>query len=254
MSSKRIRSTFYYLRRIILKTIIPEFIWPKEIVVDSVPIRVRNTPYSFGVKCTLIKGDYEKNERLLINNRIKKGEVIFEFGGSIGVLTSILAEKTGSNGMIISVEASVGLSKYSKTWLEKKQNIKVVNGYGFPVNKLAKKISIDNFDESGGSLGGKVTFSPNNISDQEGGKIFDLERLIDKFKLRPNILVIDIEGCEKIFVDQPPMFPDEVRMIMIELHPHFYGQNCMNSIIKSIVSEGFSISATKEGVYLFERG
>ena len=240
-------------RQVILKHLIPEFIWPKVIILDHVPIQVRNAPYSFGVKYSLIKGDYEENERQLINNHIKAGDIIFEFGGSIGILTSILTEKVGPTGRIISVEASCELCKYSRTLFEKTDNVKIVNGYAFPVRHLNSKICINNFDESRGSLGGLVTYSydSNQVALKEN--ILDLEMLIDKFKLTPNVLIIDIEGCEKILSEQSPLYPSCIRMILIELHPYIYGQDYAQSIIDSITSEGFYLTSSQASVYLFER-
>lgn len=253
MLSNKYQKTYFSMRRIFLKTFIPEFFWPKEVILNLVPIKIRNAPYSFGVKRSLVKGEYEKYERLLISKRIKPGEIIFEFGGSIGVLTSILAENVGPKGMIISIEASEAITNYSKIWLEKEPNIKVVNGFGFPVNKLLNKINVENFDESGGTLGGKLTYSLSGNLEAESQNVYDLNKLINKFGVIPNILVIDIEGSEKILVDQTPMFPAEIRMILIELHPYIYGQICMLSIIESINSEGFSLIESNADVFLFER-
>jgi hypothetical protein len=43
-------NTFYNIRRKVLKTIVPEFIWPQAVVLDGASIPVRGMDYSFGVK------------------------------------------------------------------------------------------------------------------------------------------------------------------------------------------------------------
>lgn len=86
----KLLNCYYLLRRKLLKVFIPEFFWSKHILLDSVKIKIRKMPYSFGTKWELQRGLYEINERELIKGRIAKGETVFEFGGSIGILTLIL--------------------------------------------------------------------------------------------------------------------------------------------------------------------
>jgi len=76
--------------------IVPEFVWPKEATIDGVNFKIRNTPYSFGTKRGLKTGNYEVSERKLLKAQIKPGDNIIEMGGSIGVLTAILGNYTGT--------------------------------------------------------------------------------------------------------------------------------------------------------------
>src|SRR4051812_33865047 len=119
---------WYRIRRTLLKRLVPEFVWAKSVLIDGAEIRVRNAPYSFGIKRVLSVGNYEMDERRLLAKIIQPGEVVVEMGGSIGILTAIIAQKVGPSGFVVSVEASVNLSGYSRTWLETGNNVKVVTG------------------------------------------------------------------------------------------------------------------------------
>ena len=232
----------------------PEFIWPKETVIDGVSFKVRNTPYSFGTKKGLQKGNYEVNERALLKAQIRKGDVIIEMGGSIGVLTALLAHEAGSKGLVVSVEASKNITAYSKPWLEEKGNIKVITGFAFPVYETIKKITVRSFDEEGGALGGKLKF---DISDETTGVIdqpfFDIKTIMKQYNISPTVIVADVEGSECIITAVKPSYPSSVRLVLMEMHEYMYGIDTRNKIVSAITDEGFFVKEHLHGVYLFER-
>ena len=69
----------------------------------------------------------------------------------------------------------------------------------------------------------------------------------------PTVLVIDIEGSEKIILDHKPNYPKSVRVLLIEMHTHMYGKNTKDKIIQAIVDEGFNIERCDHDVCLFIR-
>jgi len=105
----------YRMRRTLLRVLVPEFVWPKSVLIDGARIAIRNAPYSFGVKRVLKRGEYELEERGLLSNILQPGDVVVEMGGSIGILTAIIAARVGSSGFVTSVEASAKLTTYSRT-------------------------------------------------------------------------------------------------------------------------------------------
>jgi FkbM family methyltransferase len=249
-----LKNNYYSLRRKVLKLFVPEFIWPKETNIDGAFIKIRNTPYSFGTKLSLVKGDYEVFERNLIKSKIESGDIVFEMGGSIGVLTSILSEKVGVKGKVFSVEASESIVSYSKELLEKRGNIKVYYGFAFPVFSVENQIRIQNFDESLGQLGGIVLFDANNQNlSKTVDCIYDIKKLMDTSNVSPTVLVIDIEGSEKIILDYKPNYPKSVRVLLIEMHTHMYGNSVRDKIIQTIVDDGFNIEIFDHDVCLFTR-
>lgn len=249
-----LQQTYWSIRRKILRTFVPEFIWPKESTIDGVVFKVRNAPYSYGTKKGLQNGNYEVCERQLLKGQIKSGDIIIEMGGSIGVLTAIMAQQTGESGLVISIEASKKITGYSKSWLEAKGNIKVITGFGFPVGSLNKKISINSFDEDAGSLGGTLNF---DVSDEtrcgSDETVFDIQRIMQQYNISPTVLVSDVEGSEKILTAIKPSYPLSVRMILMEMHEHMYGISTRDEIINTINEDGFRVKDHLQGVYLFER-
>jgi hypothetical protein len=251
-----LQQTYWTLRRKLLRAFVPEFVWPQESVIDGVSFKIRNTPYSYGTKKGLQTGEYEISERSLLQHQIKKGDVIIEMGGSIGVLTAILAHQTGIDGLVISIEASEKITAYSKKWLEAKGNIKVITGFGFPVFSVNKKLTIKSFDEEAGSLGGKLLFEINETAapaDGNGASVFDIERIMRLYNISPTIVVADVEGSESLISKIKPAYPASVRLVLMEMHEHMYGIATRDTIIANIVADGFMLANQLHGVYLFKR-
>ena len=244
----------YRIRRSLLRTLVPEFVWPERVVLDGAAIRVRHAPYSFGIKRVLSRGDYEVDERRLLAGILRPGDVVVEMGGSIGVLTAIIAHRVGPSGFVVSVEGSQDLTRHSRTWLEAGGNVKVVTGFGFPVWRLGQPVAIDGFEEKWGSMSGRLSFrvgpgGPAGAADSQ----FDVGRLAALAGRPPVTLVIDIEGSERIIAEQPPEFPPHVRNVLIELHPHMYGEGVRAAIVRRFGEEGFTPAAEEGTVYLFQR-
>jgi FkbM family methyltransferase len=248
-----IKPIFWRVRRYILKTFVPELIWPSEVIIDGAKIKIRGTPYSFGTKRALVLGRYEDSERKLLKGKVQSGDHVIEMGGSIGILSAILSEMIGPNGLLVSIEASARLSDFSRTWLEKRQNIKIVTGFGFPVYSINQSISIESFDESAGALGGKLSFDVATGTKNENENLYDIKKIISDFQLQPTVLVIDVEGTERILESIAPKFPDSVRVILIELHPHMYAHESQQRIIDVIINDGFVLESVDTTVYLFRR-
>ncbi len=241
------------LRRYILKFIVPEFIWPEYIIIDNAKIKLRGAPYGFGIKLILKKGEYEVSERNLIRSCNLDGEAVIEMGGSIGILTAILVNKVGPSGKVISVEASEKISAYSRYWLENNHNTKILTGFAFPVAEVANMIESIKFDQSGSSLEGKIHFNYSKKVENVNNSIYDIKKISNLFNLKPTVLVVDIEGSEKIILDQKPNFPSSIKLILIEFHPQFYGESYKFELIKKIIDEGFVIKKSEGKVFLFER-
>jgi len=235
--------------------LIPEFVWPKKVIIGGASIKVRNTPYSFGTKLSLLRGKYELNEIKLLQDVLMPDDNVIEMGGSIGVLTRVISTKL-TEGKIISIEASEKLTAYSKELLEKSINTTVINGFGFPVWKLDFNLKVISFDECGGALGGKLQYErlvKKGNSFSTGDRIFDLERIVSEYQIEPSALVIDIEGSEKIILDVSPGFSKSIRVILIELHPNLYGIGKAKLIVSKIEDEGFVLKTELNNVYLFNR-
>jgi FkbM family methyltransferase len=254
-----VRASWYRARRTFLHKAVPELVWPRVVVIDGVEIAVRRMPYSAGIKWMLAKGEYEAPERELVAMVVEPGMSVIEMGGSIGVLTAILANRVGENGRVVSVEASQSLADISRTWLEvPAHSTEIITGFAFPVLELPDSISILGFNDANGSLGGRVTYSlgmPAPDVGAETGTIVDLLSLMEGHGIWPDVLVVDIEGSEIIILDVEPRLPPSVRHLIIELHPHLYpgGREDLDSIIATLRAEAFEIGSQVGQSYLLSR-
>ena len=254
----RVRRNYYAVRRRILKTLLPEFVWPEWVNIDGARIRLRGAPYSFGVKRILRSGQYELPERKIAGQILVPGMTVIEMGSSIGILTAVMAKRVGETGTVIAVEASEELTSYSRTWLEQDGIAKVICGYGFPVWKVPTELVVGSFDSATGSLGGTVSFTVNPTQSPvsaSGAEVLDLQTLCKRFTLTPDVLVVDIEGSESLLILCEPRFPRTVQHLLIELHPWLYagGEGDMELIVNSIRADGFKLQEVTGGVHYFRR-
>ncbi len=260
-----LQQRYYDFRRWALRTFVPEFVWPRAVDVDGVQIKLRGTPYSFGTKLVLKKGEYEKPERELLRQIVRPGMQVLELGGSIGIVTSVLARLVGPTGRVVSVEASPELTNYSKTWLQTPGRVDIVTGYAFPVWSLPPGLRVGGFNQTC-SLGGTVDFSvegngssaaPAAVPAARSGEpeVFDLSTLCGRFNLTPEVLVADVEGSEAIVLSQRPALPESIRFVCIELHAWLYPNRARDeqAISDVLIAEGFRLREKIDTAWLYER-
>ena len=244
------RKTLLKLRRSLLKAIVPEFVWPREVDVDGVIVKLRGAPYSFSIKRMLANDSnaYERAERSFLK-ALKLDDHVLEYGSSIGILTALICERV-ANGKVVSVEASRLLLDYSRTWLSRYQHLTLINAAAFPVyERLDLQIS---FDDSSGSLGGTIDYKENSDWSPKLPSFFirDCENIAD---FKPTIMIIDIEGSEDILLREEMNLPTSIDRIILELHSFIYGKEVEKKIIAIVESQGFELKDRAESVHFFER-
>ncbi len=246
----------FYLcwRRKLLKTLVPEWVWPRTVLLDGAEIPIRYTPFSFGTRRILKTGDYEAPERKLLAGILKPGMQVIEMGSSIGAVTAIMAHKTGRTGRIVAIEASASLVDFSVTWLSEYPQVQLVQGFAFPVAQ-APAIRITGFEQGRGNLGGVVAFEKDVPDALPDDKVWDINRVCHTFHLQPELLVVDIEGSESIMASEPLDFPPSLRYVLIEFHPGLMpgGSGDVQRIRQALEKDGFRITASSYAVYLFAR-
>jgi FkbM family methyltransferase len=244
------RSAFLKLRRALLKLLVPEFVWPKQVSVGDVNIKLRGAPYSFGIKRLLSKDpdSYEKAERTFLS-QLKPDDHVVEYGSSIGILTALICEQV-PQGKVIGVEASKSLVEYSQTWLSQYPHLMLVNAAAFPIyDRIDLSLS---FDDADGSLGGMVDYNKSGspVDQMDTFFISDVKQYAG---FEPSVLIIDIEGSEDIVLTEAMNLPDSIDRIIIELHSYIYGREVEEKIIARIEQQGFVMKKRIESVYLFSK-
>lgn len=251
---------FATLRRRFLATFVPEFVWPKDVTLDGVPIPIRGAPYSFGVKRLLCSGKYENPERQLVARILQPGMNVVELGGSIGILTAIIAARIQPGGSLVSIEAAEDLVDYSRSWLEQRfPHTKVVHGYAFPVQELPSGLTVHGFNNHGVSLGGQVDYTVAPAADTTSladNKTFDIATLCCKNNVpKPDVLVADIEGAEAVLLVPGVQLPASIRHVVIELHPGLYAGKTgdRDRLIQFFENQGLPLAERIGESYLFSR-
>lgn len=237
MSSKKPR--WYALRRTLLRSLVPEWVWPTHVILDGVRFPVRGTSLNFGTKRWIANGLYECDERTLIEPVVKPGMTVVEMGGSIGILARILAQKVGPTGRVISIEASADLAQKARTWCEVPPSLTVIQGYAFPMYS-AQKVAVSGFETDGSELDGRATWA---INEEAASQNWDLSRIDRELNAVPELLVVDIEGGEGVLRSETAQLPQTLRHIVMEFHPHLYGQQGMDDLTERLRSEGFVVAA-----------
>lgn len=235
--------------RFALRHFVPEAYWPETVDVDGVAIRLRNTPYTFSTRRLIKSGHYERPERELCKKSITPGMNVIEFGGSIGIVTSVVTKLVGPEGRVFSVEASESLTDFSKTWLPSVGNVEVLTGFAFPVWERPRGLRLGSFEKKV-SLGGQLEFKIDKAAptqpahDEEAGPVsYDLRTICEGYGVEPHALVMDIEASERIMLDTPPNYPDSLRVIVAELHPGMYpkGEEDERAILDVYRADGFEV-------------
>ncbi len=241
------------VRRAILKHLIPEVFYPKTILIDGVVVPIRNSKFSFGIRRYLLRGDYERPERDLVKRIVDDADNCLEFGSSIGVLSSILANKVGPSGRVFCVEADEHLVPVATQWVTAQfKNVEVRHGIGLPVWELPSDLHFK-FEEGEGSLGGRVRMTANGSNEKEGVTCFDISTVMRVAKFIPTVLVVDIEGSESLMLDCKPNLPEQIKKIIMEFHPDIYGFDCMNRIIGVLATEGYEVDCRYSNTLSFLR-
>lgn len=243
------QNLFPRIRRALLKNFIPEFYWPKSVDLDGITVPVRGMPLNFGTKYWLKNGEYEQDERALLAKVLKPGMKVLEMGGSIGVLAQIVSQKVGSNGQVMSIEASERLVEISSAMWPPVDHLKRIIGFAFPVEN-GDTIYVSEFQTEGSELDGLGIWE---LRDSGGGNTWDLRSIRSKFDFDPDVLIVDIEGGEMILDLVGPDFSDSLQSIIMEFHPHIYGIKGKESLEYKIIKSGFQVHSRAGQCTLFVR-
>ena len=250
---KKMITMFYQVRRFILRTFIPKFLFPKFVILNGAKIDVRNSGYTFGVKLAICRNTYEINERILLEEALNTGDHVLEMGASVGIVSRVILSMIGSAGVLKSIEASESVFKTTNRAMSNLTNFQLIHGLGFPVSKINKeKYSRRSFNFDRSTLGGHLDFE-SEIDDLENSiPIYDISSLTDE-SFNPSVLVLDIEGSEIVLLDLELTIPNSIINIIIELHEFIYGPKLKNEIIERLVSLNYEVVKELNDVFWLRR-
>ncbi|HSG28674.1 MAG TPA: FkbM family methyltransferase [Candidatus Krumholzibacterium sp.] len=201
----------------------------------------------------LFRGLYETAERDLVKRFVRPGDSILEIGASIGILTCFLAKSAGEQGRIVCVEPNVALKPHFDRQLRLNGiTAELVNVLCCPLwgEAVPSEFASQTFQPSPDSLSGRMgSASGNGIAvPWKTASAICMER-----NLEPSVVIVDVEGTEKVWTRCPPGFPPSVRAVIVEFHPKITGPDVAGGAIQAIVNSGFAITGMAGTVMAFQR-
>ena len=222
----------------------------KDIVATYHGIEVLNAPH---LGATMInnmnEGSYERREVQSALHFIKKGDRVVEMGAGAGVVGAIAA-KNCAPAKIVSFEANHKLIPHVKEL--------------YKHNKIQSKIEVRNkivlsdptppksveFFIRGNFLGSGMTITKGqDRAEKVSVPVASWDEI--KKKVKPTVLLMDIEGAELEFFRHADL--SGIRVIIAELHRHIYHRPGMREIRDGIAAKGFveDRDASGGGVFVF---
>jgi len=203
--------------------------------VHGVKLRVPGKAINAGLRKALESGNYEWNERLAITRHVTPEDRVLDIGAGVGFISSLAAKVVGGD-RVVSVEASPVLQEVLRSNLDENgaRGARLVHAAVVP----------DSHD------GDTVTFAVTGAfwaSALEGHETGHAEKVtVPAVKLsslmadqQPTIVVMDVEGAEVEFCEQP--WPASVRLLILEIHTSKYPPRVVKRIFDGLSAQGFTI-------------
>lgn len=172
----------------------------------SIIVSIGNIPgkYELDIRSHLLKSILitKKYEPVIVdlikkNTNINKDAI--NIGANIGLYTNLLANYINPSKKVLSIEPTPNAFKYLKANIERNNNSeKIITYNGIATNTSGIfKINIIQGNEEYSSIGEIVHSAVDSLKqikiDVKGDTI---DNLVEKYKLEPGIIVIDVEGAE----------------------------------------------------------
>ncbi len=207
-----------------------KFVLPKVTEAEISGVKLDLSSFSPRLRNRILSG-YEQAEMHSCRELVRKDDQILELGGGIGFV-GLFCQKT------LGVKNYVTLEANPRTIEVLKRNYQL---NGFTPNVLNFAIS----DRSGTiDLNVEGDFWEHNVESAALGHTMSIPAitftdLLSRIPIRPNTLIIDIEGAER-FIDFRKI-PEDIKKIIIEIHPVVIGQAAVQQVVGALCERGFRV-------------
>ena len=202
--------------------------------IDVGGVKVRLGSYcSLPLAVSMLDGQYELPERTLVSEALEDKDIVLELGTGIGVVTVLCARRLGA-GRVHSFEANPNLIPVAEETFRLNGVAPALENTILGVREEEKTFYVEkNFWSSS-------TVKRSAKSRAVKVAVRRLDEAIER--LRPTMLIVDIEGGEAELFDTVQL--GSVSKVLIEFHPHVIGQGAVDHIKAAFQRAGFV--ATKE--------
>lgn len=227
-----------------LKRFLYEIRCPQHLSFGKFTFKFRHSQIPRWMREYLVKNieTYEDAERLMVEKFLEPGDIVVEGGTSIGLICGLASNIIAEKGKITTVEADKNLIEIAAS-INKNRNVTFLNG----LLVMTQENSIRYFKPDGW-LGGKFV-----DENEQGGYPVNAISIVELTETtKANAWILDIEGAEKDIL-KLQVLPTRLNKIIIEFHPHVYGNNTMEALVEKINENGFSMCLSRNHVYAFTK-
>lgn len=205
-----------------------------EFVINGVALDVPDGMLNARLSDKLTAGGYEGHEAHAAKMRVRDGNRVLELGAGIGYIASICASITGAEN-VFTVEANPDMLPVIRANLDRNghQAVTLIHGAVTGLEEDDETIAFER----------KKTFWAGRIAgvDSDPGAVVQVPLLNIRTlltELRPNVVIMDIEGAEAQLFDFK--WPRHVRGVMMELHPKQYPDSVIKRIVDCMSASGLT--------------
>ena len=192
------------------------------------------------------ESNYELNNINFINNYVKEGHIVIDIGAHIGLLTTILAKKTGENGRVYSFEPTPGTYALLEKTIKINHIENIVSPVKAAISDSVKKTVFFITDIEGHNSNSLV--NNKRVDGKETGievALFSLDYFAEQNKLKHlDFIKIDAEGAElKVLKGANEIMESYTPLIILALHPSSiknFGDS-LSDIWEFIVSKNYQV-------------
>ena len=197
------------------------------VVVDGITMRIDARMSELDIR-SLSAGHHTREERAVVTRALEPDDVVMELGGGIGMVAIACAKTIGSD-RVFSFEANPRLEPLIRD--------------NYALNNVQPTLSLCMLGPQRGRRDFHISrdFSRSSVYDPGQGETIQVP--VESFnemvaKIRPTLLILDIEGNEKELLEYADL--SSIQKIVIELHPWIIGVfNCL-TLRKHLLGIGFS--------------
>lgn len=201
--------------------------------VQGIALDISAPQISAEMKRRIFLGDYEKEEHEIMEQTLRSGDRVLEFGSGLGYLATYCAKRLGSES-VLTVEGNPEMEPIIR------RNF-ALNGVA-PILRMGLVGSADgqaniHFEQHFWS---NSTLPTAKSVRSQTVPMYAAESLIREH--RPTVLICDIEGGEGDILPKLPLGQLGLRDIIIELHPKRLGLATCSDLIAHVMSQGFIVN------------
>ncbi|MBV0890435.1 FkbM family methyltransferase [Paracoccus sp. Z118] len=179
-------------------------------------------------------GGYEGHERALLRAHLRLGDRVLDLGAGAGMV-SITAARIVGAGNVTSVEANPEMLRPLKRNLRRNIGAEGSVLHMAVVADGDKRDSVDLHVSPGFWSASTLPGRAKGAAASYAVKARPLGKLIRR--AQANVLAMDVEGAEQQLLATP--LPEQVRLLVIELHPALYGGAARDAILADLAGQGF---------------